>query len=242
MSEIIQTLRKKNDATVEIYPNIKAENIPNGAVSTSKLSNTAVTTEKILDGAVTSDKLDTASVTTDKIDTGAVTTNCLASSSVTTVKINDLAVTTDKINNDAVTSLKLADESVVTDKIADGQITIDKLENSLKNIVLSNSVKKHKLAFTLKDNNNNTSNYLMTVLTHVASTPTDLDELLYFLYSNHCENELFLRGNNDTHAYISDINTGDSEITIYEDRLGNGAMSDYVYTTLVSINDDVYDI
>lgn len=48
MSEILQTLRKKNDTSVEVYPNIKSDNIPADAI----------TTAKILDGAVTEDKLE----------------------------------------------------------------------------------------------------------------------------------------------------------------------------------------
>lgn len=243
MSEIIQTLRKKNDTSVEVYPNIKSDNIPAGAIITDKISNTAVTTEKIYDGAVTSDKLDTASVTTAKLDTGAVTTTCLADLSVTTAKLNDSAVTTAKINNDAVTSVKLADNSVITDKIADGNITIDKLDNSLKNAVLSASVKKHKIVVTLVDVNSATSTFDISVITHTAVAPQDFDDLAFLLKDNHMEYEFFLRPANDTHAYISDIDTGAGEITIYEDRLGNGNMSDYIYKSVQGdIIDYIYDL
>jgi len=38
MSEIITTLHKKDDATVNVYPNIKADNIPSGAVTEDKLA------------------------------------------------------------------------------------------------------------------------------------------------------------------------------------------------------------
>lgn len=62
MSEILQTLRKKNDTSVEVYPNIKSDNIPADAI----------TTAKILDGAVTEDKIGTGSVTSSKIGDGSI--------------------------------------------------------------------------------------------------------------------------------------------------------------------------
>ena len=241
MSEILQTLRKKDDPTVEIYPNIKEGNIPSNAVTTAKINTNAVTTAKINNGAVTSDKLADNSVIEDRIADGQVTTNKLASSAVTTAKIADDAIITSKILDNAVTADKLADNSVITDRIADNQVTIDKLDASTRNKVNSSAVKKHKLVFTLKDNNNYTSAYFLTVLTHTTTAPTVFDELLFFLSNNHCEYEFMVRSN-DTHAYISDINTGDGEITIYEDRTNSGTLSDYPYTSLVSINDDIYDL
>lgn len=241
MSEIIQTLRKKNDASVEIYPNIKADNIPANAVTTAKINDGAVTTAKINDGSVTTAKINDGAITTAKINDGAITTAKISDDAITTAKISDNAITTSKINNESVTSDKLADNSVITDKIADNQVTIDKLDASTRNKVNSSAVKKHKLVFTLKDNNNYTSAYFLTILSHTATAPSDFDELLFFLADNHCQYEFMIRSN-DTHAYISDINTGDGEITIYEDRTNVGALSDYPYTSLVSINDDIYDL
>lgn len=49
MSELIKTLHKKGDASVEIYPNIKRDNIPAAAINTSKLDDKAVTTDKLSD-------------------------------------------------------------------------------------------------------------------------------------------------------------------------------------------------
>lgn len=47
MSEIITTLHKKDDSTVNVYPNIKADNIPSGAITTAKIANGAVTEDKL---------------------------------------------------------------------------------------------------------------------------------------------------------------------------------------------------
>ena len=86
MSEVIKTLTKKGDASVEVYPNIKRDNIPSGAVDTSKLDDGAVTTAKIQDGAVSGSKLASGSVSTAKIGAGAVTESRIANGSITASK------------------------------------------------------------------------------------------------------------------------------------------------------------
>lgn len=58
MAQVITTLKKKGDISVDIYPNIKAENIPNNAIDENKISDASITTNKIADNSVTKDKLD----------------------------------------------------------------------------------------------------------------------------------------------------------------------------------------
>ena len=147
MADIITTLHKKGENTVNVYPNIKIENIPtpsitqdkiangsvgsnqleNSSVSTAKIASSAVSSAKILNGAVTTYKISDGAVTTDKLANGAVDNSKLASNAVSTSnivdgsvnanKIADGAVTTDKISNGAVDSSKLADSSVTSSKI-----------------------------------------------------------------------------------------------------------------------------
>lgn len=88
MSEIIQTLHPKDDLSVDLYPNIKKENIPDKAVTSEKLAENSVTTTKIADNSVTTNKLDTSSVSTAN----------LINQSVTKAKIADKAVSVDKID------------------------------------------------------------------------------------------------------------------------------------------------
>lgn len=107
MSKVYETLKKKNDTSVEVYPNIERTNIPDGAINTAKLEDKAVTTSKINNNAVTSDKLDDGAVITDKIADGNVTTNKLEDSAVTTAKINDGAITNGKIGIGAVNGINL---------------------------------------------------------------------------------------------------------------------------------------
>ena len=107
MSQVITTLNKKGDRSVEIYPNIKSDNIPANAVETTKINDAAVTTAKIADGGVTTIKIADANVTTAKIADSGVTTIKIADGNITTAKIADGNITTAKINDLAVEFTKL---------------------------------------------------------------------------------------------------------------------------------------
>ena len=67
MSKVYETLKKKNDTSVEIYPNIERQNIPDGAINTAKVEDASITTNKIVDSAVTSAKLNDGAVTIQKL-------------------------------------------------------------------------------------------------------------------------------------------------------------------------------
>lgn len=55
--EIITTLHPQDNPDDELYPNIKEDNIPLGAVTTSKLANDSVTSDKLANESVTPDKV-----------------------------------------------------------------------------------------------------------------------------------------------------------------------------------------
>lgn len=131
MAEIITTLHKKGDSTIDVYPNIKASNIPNNAITSSKINAGAVTNPKIADNSIGESKIIDGSVTTSKIYTGAVTTIKLSNNAVTSIKLDDASVTTAKINDGAVTS----------DKIGNGEVTKEKIDNltKLTGVVLTNN-------------------------------------------------------------------------------------------------------
>lgn len=98
-----ETLREKNTPTNNVYPNIKAQNIPSSAITASKIAS----------GAVTASKIDNLAVQTAHIANGAVTED----------KIDGLAVTTGKIASLAVTNAKIADGAVHGNKIANGGVS-----------------------------------------------------------------------------------------------------------------------
>ena len=47
MAEVITTLHPENDESIDLYPNIKKENIPANAIETDKIANEAVTENKL---------------------------------------------------------------------------------------------------------------------------------------------------------------------------------------------------
>lgn len=102
MSQVITTLNKKGDRTIEIYPNIVSDNIPSDAVTTTKIANASITTQKLDDGAVTETKIYDASVTRNKL--------------------SYKCVNEDKIDDGAVTNSKIADGSITPDKFDTGEI------------------------------------------------------------------------------------------------------------------------
>ena len=110
-------------------PFASSQNIPNGAVSTSRISDGAVSTAKIADGAVTTDKLTSNAVTAAKIATGAIHSQHLSAGAVDTDAIDTGAVTSNELANGAVTTDKLASKAVTGAKIGDkavgtGQIAL----------------------------------------------------------------------------------------------------------------------
>ena len=98
MSEIITTLHKKGDLSVDLYPNIKRDNIPDGAINNNKLANNSVRTAHIIDNAITTNKISNGAVTNAKIDNYSVSSSKLATDSVTTAKIMDRNVTSSKLD------------------------------------------------------------------------------------------------------------------------------------------------
>lgn len=51
MSDLITTLKKKDDISVNVYPNIKGDNIPDNSISASKIINGNVTLAKLASNA-----------------------------------------------------------------------------------------------------------------------------------------------------------------------------------------------
>lgn len=156
MSEVIKTLTKKGDASVEVYPNIKRDNIPSGAVDTSKLDDASVTTAKLVDGVVTANKLGNNAVVTDRIQDGAVTTGKLADGAVTTDKIENGAVIAEKIGSGAVSGVKISTKGVYKSHLSETPITnfgVRKyLQYNVLNLVdlISYSITEFKLCYLVK--------------------------------------------------------------------------------------------
>lgn len=66
MSDLIKTLKSSSTGD-DVYPNIKEDNIPSGAVTSAKIGTSAVITGKINDGAVTTNKVSDGAITYEKL-------------------------------------------------------------------------------------------------------------------------------------------------------------------------------
>lgn len=110
MAKIYETLKKKNDLSVEVYPNIESQNIPSSAISTDKIEDSAVTQPKLAIGSVSTSIIIDGAVTKSKLGNNSVSATKIESSAVTTIKINDGAVTTNKLGNASVTLAKTGND------------------------------------------------------------------------------------------------------------------------------------
>ena len=239
MSDLIKTLHKKGDNTVNVYPNIKSENIPDNAITTAKINNRAVTTDKIDNSAVTNSKLAGSSVTSAKIENGAVTnskigagaitSDKISSEAVTTGKLFNRAVTTDKIENGAVTTNKLGDGAVTTNKLGDGAVMTNNIFNgAITNSKIANGeITPAKLTFTLYNYGGTieTSNYYISFEVITAENYLDIYsmtlqqwlELIYNFREDHTIYSGAYNLNTSTYEVVSwnVVDNGDDTYSIY---------------------------
>ena len=117
MPSKISDLYSKDDATMIVYPNIVAANIPSSSITADKVADGAITAAKVNDGAISAVKLASGSVTAAKIASAAITTGKLDAEAVTEAKIANGAVTTAKLGSQSVTAAKIAAEAVTADKV-----------------------------------------------------------------------------------------------------------------------------
>jgi hypothetical protein len=112
------------------------DSIPEGSISSAKLTSDSVTTAKITDANVTAAKLATNAVEAAKINANAVTEGKINASAVTTTKIGADAVTGAKIADDSIDSEHLVDGSIDTAHLGDNQVTAAKIADS---VIVTNS-------------------------------------------------------------------------------------------------------
>ncbi len=93
---------------------LRANTVPDGAITSEKLADASVLAVKIADLAISSTKIQDFAILTAK----------LADLAVTAAKLADNAVTRQKIANDAVDNTKLASDSASLSKVSGGGLTI----------------------------------------------------------------------------------------------------------------------
>ena len=97
MPTIYQDLKLENDPSTIVRPNIEGDNIPSGAVDSSKIATGAVTNTKIGALAVTGDKIASQAITADKIAASTITNDEIANLTIQGGKIANTTITANKI-------------------------------------------------------------------------------------------------------------------------------------------------
>ena len=217
MSELITTLHKKEDASVDVYPNIKRDNIPSGAINTSKIEDGSITESKIVDGAVSTDKLALESVTFNELDT-----------SLKDAYNNFNSIYDDDEGELTISSLTVNDDASIHN------LTID---NNL--IVGSKTIEPlytHCIQVQLTDTNNNvTSNFKINVLSTLSTAIYTFNELTSLL--SKYEGLVLAQTDYDMMGYISNVELN-TRISIYSSSDGS-TLAEYDYVTMGTITDKV---
>ena len=118
---------KKKGTNEIVYPNIQGQNIPNSAITESKIAPGAVTNSKIATGAVTHEKMSQNSVggqeiITDSIESFHITDNAIIASKIKieTITLNSLLGNNDFQELASVISSILRDPKVIRIYFDDG--------------------------------------------------------------------------------------------------------------------------
>lgn len=106
MATIITTLKTHTNQDT-VYPNIRAENIPDSSISATKIQDGAVSSAKIASGAIQHSNLGSNVVDNDN----------LADRSVSQDKLVNASVGTDQLADGAVTGAKIASGTISRDRI-----------------------------------------------------------------------------------------------------------------------------
>lgn len=219
MSEILQTLRKKNDTSVEVYPNIKRDNIPSDAITTAKILDGAVTTAKINDGSVTTAKLD------DTLKTTVNTFNNIYDDDLGEMSIDSLDVTDDAHVGGNVT---IDNDLKVSGKIKDDD------NNEIKALF------NHSISASLKiQDTPATRSVLIHFISSYDDNITTLNELITELGKK--INLPIYDNSNDIMGVLIGVDANNNEIEIFCGD-GNGGLTNYVFDAIVTIDDHIYSI
>lgn len=215
MSKVYETLKKKNDTSVEVYPNIERTNIPDGAINTAKIEDRAVTYNKLSD-ALQDDITHFRNIYDADDDK---------------ISASDIDLSDDvRCSNVYASNSVYATDSVEADNVS-ANTYYDADDDELKAIF------NHSLSFTLRERNDVNEYQFRIHITSSIKTPiTTFSELITEL-SKKIWSPIYDYGY-DIMGVITAVNTTDSYISMY----CNSPLVEYDFDTLITINDDVYPI
>ena len=217
MSKVYETLKKKNDTSVEVYPNIERTNIPDGAINTAKLEDKTVNYNKLNDAL------------RDDIDNF----NNIYDAEDDKLSVSDIDVTDDISCSNINVSNEITTDDLIVNNITinNDEITLD--GNPIKHLY------KHIINCALKDNNANIiSSFTMNILSTESSFPSTFNDLLNLLKDAHCEKQAIFESGYDVAGYITGF--ANDKINIYATDDGTITLHEYEYDELITINGDAY--
>lgn len=227
MSEILQTLRKKNDTSVEVYPNIKSDNIPANAVTTAKILDGAVTTAKIGDGSVTTAKIGDGAVTLDKVE-DTIKNAVNSFNNIYDADLDELSVDTLETTDDVQIGGNL---TIDNDLKVSGRI-LDSENNEIKGLF------NHSISATLKiQDTPATRSFLIHFTSYYDDNITTFAELITELGKK--INLPIYDNGNDIMGVLIGVDALNNEIEIFCGD-GNGGLVNYVFDSATSMSDDIY--
>ena len=213
MSEIITTLHKKDDTTVDVYPNIKGDNIPSGAITTAKIN----------DGAVTYDKL------SESLKSDVTNFNNIYDTDNDKINVTNLNVTDDiNCTNINVTDIETTN-SITSDSYYDG-------DNDEIKVIVNHSMYANLVN---RDDPSDTRYILIHFLSSKKESITTFSELLDELNKkigiSIIDNAVNVIG------WISEVNINNGYVAMYVDDR-NGGVEEIYFNSAITIQDAVYPI
>lgn len=216
MSKVYETLKKKNDPSVEVYPNIEAQNIPSNAVDTSKINDGAITTNKISDEAVTYNKLES------NLKNTINNFNAIYDADLDELSIDNLDVTDDAQIGGNVT--------IDNDLKVNGRI-LDSENYEIKGLF------NHSISATLKiQDTPATRGVLIHFISSYDDNITTLNELVTELKKK--INLPIFDNSNDIMGVLIDVDVTYNELEIFCGD-GNGGLTNYIFDSALSMSDDI---
>ena len=214
MSKVYETLKKKNDTSVEVYPNIERTNIPDGAINTAKIEDRAVTYNKLSD-ALQDDITHFRNIydaDDDKLDVSGLNVG------------DDIYCTNIDVDNKVT-----ADDIEVTNNL---EVANEILLNGDNVYALFN----HSINVNLQERNDvNVVTFSILFVSSNKNAITNFTELFNELSNK--ENLPFYDLSNDIMGILTDVNV-DGYISIYCSD-GNGGLTEKDFDVLTSITDNV---
>lgn len=222
MSKVYDTLKKKNDPTVEVYPNVERQNLPDGVINSAKLEDRAVILSKLSDSlqsdvnhfeAIYDADDDKITVTDIEAVDNVNATNVIASGYVSCDDINASGdITGDNINANTYT---------------------DADNDELKVLVI------HSIGVSLVDVNSNTTGVSILLRSSRKTAITTFDDL-----SDELSKNIYIPvfdESNEIMGVLEDVDSITHHLFIYVGD-GNGALEQKEFASLNFINDNVQPI